>query len=82
LLRARSDLAAGRPREAALQARVALEALIAELPGAGRLHEWRGPVGDLANTALRSEPAEAQAAELEEAVRAMEAAVRRHRHRR
>ena len=31
VLRARADLDAGRPREAALQARVALEALLAEL---------------------------------------------------
>lgn len=32
LLRARADLDAGRPREAALQLRIALEALLAELP--------------------------------------------------
>ena len=36
LLRARADLDAERPREAALQARVALEALIAELGREGR----------------------------------------------
>ena len=36
VLRARADLDAGRPREAALQARVALEALIAELRPRGR----------------------------------------------
>src|SRR5919202_1454802 len=34
VLRARTDIDEGRPREAALQARVALEALLAELPGA------------------------------------------------
>ncbi len=33
LLRARADLDQGRPREAALQLRVGLEALLAELPG-------------------------------------------------
>ena len=33
LLRARADLEAGRPREAAFQLRVGLEALLAELPG-------------------------------------------------
>ena len=35
VLRARMDLDAGRVREAALQARVALEALLAELPSGG-----------------------------------------------
>ena len=34
LLRARADLDAGRPREAALQLRVGLEALLVELRGA------------------------------------------------
>ena len=42
VLRARADLAAGRPREAALQARVALEALIAELPGEAALRRVAG----------------------------------------
>ena len=46
VLRARADLDAGRPREAALQARVALEALLAELPGAGaRTARPRAPIG-------------------------------------
>ena len=80
VLRARADLEAGRPREAALQARVALEALIAELsteaPGLG---EHRTAVGDAANAALRGELEDAAAAELERAVAAMEAAIRRHR---
>ena len=78
VLRARADLAAGRPREAALQARVALEALIAELPERA-LQEWRGPVGEAANTALHGELEVAETASIEEAVQAMEAALRRHR---
>lgn len=65
LLRARADLDAGRNREAALQLRVGLEALLAELPGAlsdpsheedmatieGRRHD----VGILANAALQDD---------------------------
>jgi hypothetical protein len=81
VLRARADLAAGRPREAALQARVALEALIAELGAeeAARLGEWREPVGEAANGALRG-PLETTAIEgVEEAVASMEAALRRRR---
>jgi hypothetical protein len=78
VLRARADLAAGRPREAALQARVALEALIAELPESA-LQEWRGSVGEAANTALHGELEAAETASIEEGVRAMEAALRRHR---
>jgi hypothetical protein len=81
VLRARADLEAAHPREAALQVRVALEALIAELPDGASLHDWRGPVGELANAALDGDPTEAQSATLEEAVTALEAAVRRHRHR-
>ena len=78
VLRARADLAAGRPREAALQARVALEALIAELPESA-LQEWRAPVGEAANTALHGELEAAETASIEGAVQAMEAALRRHR---
>jgi hypothetical protein len=80
-LRARADLAAGRPREAALQARVALEALIAELPdkAADALTERRGPVGVAANAALRGPLDTAAVKGVEEAVAAMEAAMRRHR---
>lgn len=75
VLRARSDLDAARPREAALQARVALEALLAELPGA-QLSEWREPVSEAANAAIRGE---ARSEDLERAVEAMEGALRRHR---
>jgi hypothetical protein len=80
VLRARADLAAGRPREAALQARVALEALIAELPRAGgTLSELRGSVADAASAALHGELDPGETASIEEGVRAMEAALRRHR---
>ena len=75
VLRARIDLNARRPREAALQARAALEALLAELPGAD-LARWREPVGEAANTALRGEP---DREGLRQAIEAMEAALRRHR---
>ena len=75
VLRARGDLDAGRAREAALQARVALEALLAELPGA-ELSEWREPVSEAANAAIKGEP---RREELERAVQAMEGALRRHR---
>jgi hypothetical protein len=80
VLRARADLEAGRPREAALQARVALEAALAELgsEGAG-LSSDRGPIGDAANAALERDPSP----ELQEAVTAavarMEFALRRRR---
>jgi hypothetical protein len=76
VLRARSDLAADRPREAALQARIALEALLAELPGAAGLSEWRSVVSEAATTAIKGEPVSDA---LEPAVAAMEAALRRHR---
>ena len=75
VLRARGDLDAGRLREAALQARVALEALVAELPGA-ELSEWREAVSEAANAAIKGEP---RREELERAVQAMEGALRRHR---
>jgi hypothetical protein len=82
VLRARADLEAGRPREAALQARVALEALIAELAErAATLGEHRSAVGDAANAALRGELSTTAAKEIEEAVAGMEAALRRHRRR-
>jgi hypothetical protein len=79
VLRARADLDAGRPREAALQARVALEALIAELADPGPLGEHRGGVGGAANAALQGELGGEPAAQVEDAVAAMEAALRRHR---
>jgi hypothetical protein len=85
VLRARADLEAGRPREAALEARIALEAVTAELEdtraGAnlGELAARRGAVGEAANAALRGDPGP----ELQEAVAAaveeMERALRRYR---
>ena len=79
VLRARADLDAGRPREAALEARVALEALLAELGSDQPSAEDRGVVGDAANAALRGElPADLER-EVAAAVERMEGALRRHR---
>lgn len=65
ILRARADLDAGRIREAALQLRIALEALLVELAGAlndpghekdmTELETRRGGAGEAANAALRGE---------------------------
>lgn len=65
LLRARADLDGGRLREAALQLRVALEALLIELDGAladpgheedmAELETRRSQAGDAANAALRGQ---------------------------
>jgi hypothetical protein len=74
VLRARADLDAGRAREAALQARVAVEALIAETDAAG-LERERDVVIAAAAAALAGEPPEG----VEEAVAAMEALLRRRR---
>jgi hypothetical protein len=80
VLRARADLDAGRIREAALEARIALEALLAELPDAAAgLAEQRGPVGDAANAALRGKLSDDLAARLGEAVASMEQALKRRR---
>ena len=83
LLRARADLDAGRDREAALQLRVGLEALLAELPGAvsdpghdedmATLHERRGEAGEAANAALRGELDAASRAERGRAARDLRA---------
>jgi hypothetical protein len=72
VLRARLDLDAGRVREAALQARVALEALPA-------LGSFRPGVGAAANAALAGTLAAAELEALTEAIKAMEAELRRHR---
>jgi hypothetical protein len=66
LLRARADLDAGRLREAALQLRIAVEAMLVELDGAladpdherdmSELQGRRSQAGDAANAALRGEP--------------------------
>jgi len=82
VLRARADLDAGRLRQAALQARVGLECVLAELEGqipADRrpaLEADRPAVGDAANAALRGELSEGLATALAEAVARMEAVLR------
>jgi hypothetical protein len=78
VLRARVDLDAGRPREAALQARVALEALLAELPSGGELAGHRDAVGRAANAALDGEPPAELVAAVDEAVKAMRRALVHH----
>jgi hypothetical protein len=75
VLRARLDLDAGRTREAALQARVALEALLAELPSAGNLAAHRETVGRAANAALDGDPPAELVAAVEEAVKEMRRAL-------
>jgi hypothetical protein len=81
VLRARLDLDAGRTREAALQARIALEALLAECAGSaedvGALSGHRKAVGDAANAALQGEVDDALAAAVGEAVTEMRRVLRR-----
>jgi len=79
VLRARADLDAHRPREAALQARVALEAVLAELPSAldPELPGCRAEIGDAANAALTGEPPEHLQHAVAHAVERMERALRR-----
>ncbi len=86
VLRARADLDGGHPREAALQARVALEAVLAELAPAragaevlGELEADRKAVGEAANAALDGEPAAEMTTAVADAVERMERALRRHR---
>ncbi len=81
VLRARMDLEAGRTREAALQARVALEALLAEMPRLapdrrGELEADRTTIGDAANAALRGDLPDELAEALDASVGRMEAALR------
>jgi hypothetical protein len=74
VLRARVDLDAQRHREAALQARVALEALLAELPeAADDVAPHRDAVASAANAALEDDPP----ADLRDAVAEAVAAMRR-----
>jgi hypothetical protein len=88
VLRAQSDLDAGRPREAALQARIALEAALAELggPESGRLgddlralEERRDAVGRAANEALEAEPAPDLQEAVADVVERIDTALRRRR---
>lgn len=83
VLRARADLDAGRPREAALQARIALECVLEELPAArlGELHAElerdRQAVSEAAAAALGGHPTGALSVRVGESVRRMEAALGR-----
>ena len=76
VLRARADLDAGRDREAALQARVALESLLAEGDALGADRE---PIAAAANAALRGALDPAARDALAAAIARMEAALRRRR---
>ncbi len=89
LLRARADLDAQRLREAALQLRVALEALLVELQGTlsdpgheedmARLQAGRGPAGEAANAALKGSLEAEQAQEVRELIQISERVLRRRR---
>ena len=89
LLRARADLDANRPREAALQLRVGLEALLAELKGAltdpghdkdmATLQERKSEAGAAANAALGGELSDEQQAQVEELLKTCERVLRRRR---
>lgn len=86
VLRARADLDAGRPREAALQARIALETLLAELrPGGaaerlaavlGELGGDREAVGRAANEALAGDPSAELQDDVADCVERMQRALR------
>jgi hypothetical protein len=89
LLRARADLDAGRDREAALQLRVGLEALLVELKGAladpgheedmATLQARRGEAGEAANEALAGELSLARREQVEELLQLSERVLRRRR---
>jgi hypothetical protein len=89
ILRARADLDGGRMREAALQLRVGLEAMLVELRGAledpghsedmGVLGERRGQAGDAANAALRGDLGERDARNVSELIAVAERVIRRRR---
>jgi hypothetical protein len=86
LLRARADLEAGRAREAALQLRIGLEALLAELPASAgaeqeadlaALEARREAALAAADEALRGPLAAERPSELEETLRICERVLRR-----
>lgn len=89
LLRARADLDADREREATLQLRVGLEALLAELPGAlsdpshtediATLESRRHEVGELANLALKGDLETKDAQKVRELAEICERVLRRRR---
>jgi hypothetical protein len=79
VLRARADVDAHRPHEAALQARIALEAVLAELPADidPELASSRAEIGDAANAALKADPPEHLQHAVAHAIDRMERALRR-----
>jgi hypothetical protein len=78
VLRARADVEAHRPREAALQARIALEAVLAELnPDDAELVASRAEIGDAANAALKGDPPDHLQSAVVHALERMERALRR-----
>jgi hypothetical protein len=89
VLRARADLDAGRTREAALQLRVGLEALLVEMNGAladpdheedmATLAARKAEVGEAANTALQGGLSEQQHLQVEELLQLSERVLRRRR---
>lgn len=89
VLRARADLDAGRRREAALQLRVALEAMLVELDGAladpghtkdmAELEGRRSEVGEAANAALRGDLSLDEEKRVEELTAICERVLRRRR---
>ena len=89
LLRARADLDEGRDREAALQLRVGLEALLVELKGAtadpdheedmATLSSRRAEVGDAANAALAGALSPDQGRQIRELIETGERVLRRRR---
>jgi len=89
LLRARADLDAGRGREAALQLRVGVEALLAELGGAlsdpdherdmTSLNSRRSEAGEAANAALKGGLRDEQAQQVHELLEICERVLRRRR---
>lgn len=79
VLRARADLDADRPREAALQCRIALEALLAELGGDSEAAAARSRVAEAANAALAGEPDAELTGAVAAAIASMERALRRRR---
>lgn len=89
LLRARADLDAGRNREAALQLRVGLEALLVELAGAladpgheedmATLQAHRKEAGDAANEALHGELNSTRLSSVRELLEVCERVLRRRR---
>jgi len=89
ILRARADLDAARYREAALQLRIALEALLVELNGTladpghdedmSELEARKGVAGEVANAALQGDLSAEQEHEIKELVAICERVLRRRR---